>query len=206
MTDWEMLSPVVSSATQRKPLDSPSASKEAGSAAAGTWPEAMASKRTGIFCSSAFTTWSAGTPAWAMSLSMTYSRMVLEPTPISRPARSASEAMPSPAVMMPKRPWLASAPRQIQQMRTSVPEAKRLAVTMGSVMATSTSPLDTAAMSSVADWNLWMSQVMPAFSNRPSDSATHMGRMSSVGRVPRLILAGAAFGSVALSASLPVVS
>ena len=71
--------------------------------------------------------------------------------------------------MMPKRPWLASVPRQIQQMRTSVPEAKRLAVTMGSVMATSTSPLDTAAMSSVADWNVWMSQAMPAFSNRPSD-------------------------------------
>ena len=114
--------------------------------------------------------------------------------------------MPSSAVMMPKRPWLASVPRQIQQMRTSVPEAKRLAVTMGSVMATSTSPLDTAAMSSVADWNVWMLQAMPAFSNRPSDSATHMGRMSSVGRVPRLISAGEEFVSAVLSVLSSAVS
>ena len=57
-------------------------------------------------------------------------------------------------------------------------------------MATSTSPADRAAMSSVADWNVLMVHSMSAGSNRPSASATHMGRMSSVGSVPRRTFAG----------------
>ena len=88
MMDCERFLPVVSSAITVQPLAWPRASRDAGTAAAATLPEAMVSKRTGSFCSSSVTIWSSGTPASSIRLSMTYSRMVLEPTPMGTPARS----------------------------------------------------------------------------------------------------------------------
>ena len=79
--------------------------------------------------------------------------MVLLPTPMGTPAKSLSVAiLLLGPTMMPKRPWSAVVPSVTHSICTSMPLANMLAVTMMSVMARSTSPDATPAISSVADW------------------------------------------------------
>jgi len=85
---------------------------------------------------------------------------------------------------MPKRPSAGVAPSMTVVALTGTPPARRLATAIRSPMRPSTAPAVNAASRSCADWKIVMVTSMPAFLNRPSRSATHSGRLSSVGRVP----------------------
>ena len=72
-------------------------------------------------------------------------------------------------------------------MVSSVPDSQSFTVRMGSVIARSTSPAVSAAERFCAESKTTTSAFTLLASQSPSFSATHMGRMSSVGMVPILI-------------------